>query len=85
MDWRTFAACLDEDPDLFFPVGASETALAQAERAKRVCRRCPVIAECREQALRLDSVTGVWGGLSEQELVALRRTLVEPRRRRRAS
>ena len=46
MDWRHRAACRDEDPELFFPVGTSGPALLQITEAKAVCRRCPVNTEC---------------------------------------
>ena len=46
MDWRNDAACRDEDPELFFPVGTSGPALSQIARAKSVCRRCPAMTEC---------------------------------------
>ena len=34
MDWRDRSACLDEDPDLFFPIGRAGPALAQVEDAQ---------------------------------------------------
>ena len=66
-DWRHRAACLDEDPELFFPVGTTMRALEQTEAAKAVCRRCEVIDTCLEWALTYHEDTGVWGGLSEDE------------------
>ncbi|MEV8588729.1 WhiB family transcriptional regulator [Streptomyces sp. NPDC051180] len=74
--WREAAACQDDDPDLFFPVGSGAPALAQAEEAKKVCRPCPVREQCLRWAMD-DSrqVTGVWGGLTENERQALRRRL----------
>ena len=46
MDWRHKAACLDEDPELFFPIGNTGPALLQIEEAKQVCRRCDVRDAC---------------------------------------
>ncbi|MFD3654603.1 WhiB family transcriptional regulator [Streptomyces sp. NPDC058620] len=80
-NWRASAACQNADPDLFFPVGTGAPALIQAEEAKEVCRGCPVREACLRWAMD-DSrqLTGVWGGLNEDERRALKRRL-----RRRAS
>ncbi|SDD18520.1 WhiB family transcriptional regulator [Streptomyces prasinopilosus] len=74
-DWRTRAACRDEDPDLFFPIGTSGPALFQTEQAKTVCRRCPVQRQCLDWALETGQSLGVWGGTSETERRALKRRL----------
>jgi WhiB family redox-sensing transcriptional regulator len=73
MDWRNRAACLDEDPELFFPVGSTGPAVEQTERAKAVCAGCDVITQCLEWALTTGQDAGVWGGKTEDERRALRR------------
>lgn len=73
MDWRHQAACLDEDPELFFPIGNTGPALLQVEEAKKVCARCPVRQECLDWALSAGQDYGVWGGMSEDERRALKR------------
>ncbi|MFE6766876.1 WhiB family transcriptional regulator [Streptomyces sp. NPDC057689] len=72
-NWRMHAACREEDPDLFFPIGSTGPALVQAEEAKAVCRRCPVQEECLRWALENNQDSGVWGGLGENERRALKR------------
>ena len=74
-DWRDRSACLDEDPELFFPIGNTGPALAQIEEAKAVCAGCPVLTECRQWALDNPKLAdyGVFGGLSEDERRAARR------------
>lgn len=72
--WRRDAACLDEDPELFF---AGDDASVAA--AKQVCARCPVRSECLETALAVNEMHGVWGGMAEGE----RRRLIRRRRRER--
>ncbi len=73
MDWRHRAACRDEDPELFFPVGTSGPALLQIAEAKIACRRCPVSTKCLNWALASGQDTGVWGGMSEDERRAVKR------------
>ena len=43
MDWRHRAACRDEDPELFFPIGNTGPALDQIEEARAVCQCCEVV------------------------------------------
>ena len=73
MNWRNRAACLGSDPELFFPVGDTGSALLQIEEAKAVCGRCEVVETCLRWALESGQEAGVWGGLSEGERRALRR------------
>jgi WhiB family transcriptional regulator, redox-sensing transcriptional regulator len=73
MDWRHHAACRDEDPELFFPIGNTGPALLQIDEAKRVCQRCAVAESCLQWALESGQDSGVWGGLSEDERRALKR------------
>src|SRR3954452_8096443 len=73
MDWRHRSACLDEDPELFFPIGNTGPAILQIEEAKQVCRRCEVREQCLAWALEAGQDHGVWGGMSEDERRALKR------------
>ncbi|MFB8028316.1 WhiB family transcriptional regulator [Streptomyces sp. NPDC056465] len=72
-NWRTQAACREEDPDLFFPIGSTGPALVQAEEAKAVCGTCPVREQCLEWAMENGQDAGVWGGMDENERRALKR------------
>jgi WhiB family transcriptional regulator, redox-sensing transcriptional regulator len=73
VSWQHNAACLTEDPELFFPIGSTGPAVWQAEEAKTVCRRCPVMTQCLTWALDTGIEHGVWGGQTEEERRALRR------------
>ncbi len=72
-EWRTFAACRDTDPDLFFPVGTTGPALDQIANAKAVCQTCEVQSLCLEYAVSTNQDSGVWGGTSEEERRQMRR------------
>ncbi|MGI5372951.1 WhiB family transcriptional regulator [Streptomyces sp. CA-251387] len=71
-DWRDYAACRHEDPDLFYPIGTSGPTVLQTEQAKAVCRRCSVREQCLRWALDQKQFIGIWGGTSEDERRALR-------------
>lgn len=68
--WRAHAACRGADPEVWFPVQSSAGAAADATR---VCRGCPVRVQCLRHALAFCEQFGVWGGLTERELRALRK------------
>lgn len=69
---RPRAACIEEDPELFFPIGNTGPALLQIEEAKAVCRRCPLMESCLEGALERNDL-GVWGGTDEDERRRMKR------------
>jgi WhiB family transcriptional regulator, redox-sensing transcriptional regulator len=71
--WRSAAACLSADPELFFPISHSGPALEQVADAKAICAACPVRRECLAFALQTEQTHGIWGGLTEQERAARRR------------
>ena len=77
-DWRSRGACLSADPDLFFPISPGGASQRQEKRAKAVCATCPVKAECLAFAVETRQVHGVWGGLGEEELAQLGRSLRAP-------
>ncbi|MPZ64631.1 MAG: hypothetical protein GEU83_03630 [Pseudonocardiaceae bacterium] len=64
--------CRTHDPDLWFA-----EAPADLDRAKQLCRDCPVRAECLAAAQARREFWGVWGGEIFQHGVVL------PRKRRR--
>lgn len=80
MTWRTDAACLQEEPELFFPIGTADRALVQTEQAKAICRDCKVVHICLSWAMESCQDSGVWGGLSEDERRTLKRRSARARR-----
>ncbi|MEE2034829.1 WhiB family transcriptional regulator [Rhodococcus chondri] len=77
-DWMVWARCRGFDTSVFFPQkdeGRGPVAGAEAA-AKKICRTCPVIAECRDQALLNDESHGIWGGMNYAE----RRAVVRARK-----
>lgn len=70
--WRARAACRGWDPETWFP---EKTSAAAAADATLICRHCPVRAECLRHALDFCEQAGVWGGITERELRALRKRI----------
>jgi WhiB family redox-sensing transcriptional regulator len=68
MDWRLSGACVDEDPDRWFPADEDD-----ADDVKDICRSCPVRDVCLEQALANRERAGIWGALTTRERDALRK------------
>lgn len=61
-DWSELALCVETDPEAFYP-DQGESAMP----AKRICRLCPVIDQCRDYAFEHKERFGVWGGLTARE------------------
>lgn len=80
MTWRNGSACMEETPELFFPIGHAHLARQQIEEAKVVCGRCEVVQTCLKWAMDSGQDSGVWGGLSEDERHTLKRRNARTRR-----
>lgn len=72
-DWRSYGACRETDPEIFFPEGSKQQIARQTEAAKRVCGNCRVRERCLDWALAAGQTLGVWGGLTGDELRLLNR------------
>lgn len=72
-DWQLHASCRGMDARTFFsPDGErGRERFEREKRAKLICHRCPVTAECRAHALRVGETFGTWGGLTEAERARL--------------
>jgi WhiB family transcriptional regulator, redox-sensing transcriptional regulator len=58
--WMPYAACQEEDPELFSPIAATGAAgRHQISTAKQVCQRCTVRASCLTYALETRQ-SGIW-------------------------
>lgn len=82
-DWTKRALCRQEDPEMFFPVGRSDSAgyRATETEALKVCARCPVLTDCRAWTLRTEQAYGVSGGMGEEERRAVFRSRREGKAR----
>jgi hypothetical protein len=69
-DWMDFAACKDEDTDLFFAPEDDKMSIAVA---KSICEGCPVQEPCIEASQNFSY--GVWGGLTATERYRMRRRI----------
>jgi WhiB family transcriptional regulator, redox-sensing transcriptional regulator len=68
MSWETNGRCNEYDPEIFF-----DPRVRFERKAKSICGRCEVRADCLAYALRNRVEFGVWGGLNGKERRALLR------------
>lgn len=80
--WKQRGLCAQLSPydsdAMFFGVENREAPgrlIAAANQARRMCRRCPIEAECLTDALLHDERYGVWGGTSGRQREKLRTRL----------
>jgi WhiB family redox-sensing transcriptional regulator len=86
--WRDAAHCghPGTDPELWYPLGYTRDYQQQIEDAQAVCARCPVMALCREDALRTEGGSaiawrhGIRGGLTPTDRHTLHRNRVRKAR-----
>jgi len=76
-NWRDRAACLGENPEIFFPLSDTLAPGAEARAAMAVCRRCPVLLSCRTWAVEHGEDDGIWGATTAAQRRALRRAYAE--------
>jgi WhiB family transcriptional regulator, redox-sensing transcriptional regulator len=73
-NWRAASACLNTDPDVFFPVAVgTATASKQTARALRICHGCPVRQQCLDFAMQSGEKDGIWGGTTPEQRIRARR------------
>lgn len=75
--WTDRAACYGQWELFFAPEGRGAEAAAEREsreaKAKSLCARCPVRADCLDRAIAQPEKHGTWGGLGEDERALERR------------
>lgn len=74
-DWRASAACLDEDPELFFALDTTAAGKRDIQQAKTICGNCPSRQACLDFALTNRISAGIFGGLTEDERTTLQRSV----------
>jgi WhiB family redox-sensing transcriptional regulator len=66
--WQRRGRCVNLPSEVFFPEDTTRrNRRANEERAKRICRDCPVVSECREHAVRTPETYGIWGATTPRE------------------
>jgi len=64
-DWSE-AACLDADPEIFFPDSRRPVDDEDVQKALALCADCPVQKRCLDFAL-VNNTDGIWGGTTEEQ------------------
>lgn len=69
--WKLSAACVGEDPTLWFPVDNTKTSRENTAVALSICAGCEVKTECLEFGWR--ELFGTWGGMTQRDRLLSRR------------
>ncbi|GGQ64181.1 WhiB family transcriptional regulator [Streptomyces asoensis] len=77
-DWRDQAACVGEDPEIFFPLSDVAVPGTEASLARAICRRCAVLGACRAWAIEHGEDDGIWGATTAAQRRVIRRATTEP-------
>ncbi|WP_421922649.1 WhiB family transcriptional regulator [Mycolicibacterium smegmatis] len=81
------AACVGQDPEIWFPNATGSASKAAVDRAAAICADCPVRSQCAEHATLTGATDGVWAGQArtgKPTTVLLHGTEAGARRHRRA-
>ncbi len=66
--WQLRGSCRDHPAEVFFPDEVRGRELRRREdKAKGICRECPVLAQCRQHALASPEPYGIWGATTARE------------------
>jgi len=65
------ALCAQVDPDLWFPKHEGDNGTA----AIKICGSCPVLTLCLTYAVENNIEYGVWGGMSANQRVRMRKAI----------
>lgn len=76
-EWQLRARCRGMPAEVLFTAEQDKgrRRLDHEERAKRICRDCPVLNQCRQYAIDTAEPYGIWGATTPQERRNLRRRI----------
>ncbi len=72
LEWQEHARCVDCPTETFFDKTDNGKFLFEGE-AKSICTRCCVQSRCVDDAMASKDRQGIWGGLTEQDRVRVRK------------
>lgn len=65
-------ACATADPRLFFPEPGDVGRAANGRAGIEICNRCPFLDECRDYAVPITDLGGVWGATTPYDRQRIR-------------
>jgi WhiB family redox-sensing transcriptional regulator len=72
-DWQQKGSCSAMPSEIFFFTDGERGSIRKKHeiKAKLICQTCEVISECKSFALDGREPYGIWGGLSEEDRLAI--------------